>query len=282
MRFSTILIKTKIGGARVNDSLAIAEVISKVAVQHGFRVIRDVADVVYPENTVMIPIGGDGTVLHGAKEVINHSIPIIGINVGNLGFLTDLSPTQSDDSLNAFFQTLRNPTHLKEDKRTVLSVTIGGIQHMAMNDIVISDLYSDAIIEYELIVGSSSAGKHKANSLILSTPTGSTAYAMFAGGAIIEPDLDVVEIIPVAAMSMTARPMIVHGSKTISVKITNKPNRTLSIKADGVSVPVDMPTDDKSLVIDVTRMAQKVTLLHSAEWNFFDVLSNKLNWYNGK
>jgi NAD+ kinase len=276
MAYSTILIKTKVGGARMDDSLRIADELERHARIHGFNVIRDVSEVTNAKETVMIPIGGDGTVLVGAKEVIELDIPIVGINIGNLGFLTDLPPTQTRDATHAFFNSLKSPETLKRDQRTLLSVHAGGEQCVAMNEVVISDLYSDSIIEYELHVGSSNAGKHKANSIIISTPTGSTAYAMFAGGAIIEPDLDVMEIIPVAAMTMSARPMIVSGTRPVTVRITAKPGRQNSVKADGVSCAILQQDDD--MIVTIKRLEQKVTLLHAPEWNFYDVLSNKLNW----
>lgn len=276
MTYSTILIKTKVGGARMDDSLHIADELERHAKIHGFRVIRDIKDAGDPNATVMIPIGGDGTVLVGAKEVIELGIPIVGINIGNLGFLTDLPPTQTRDATHAFFNSLKSPETLKRDQRTLLSVNAGGEECVAMNEVVISDLYSDSIIEYELHVGSSNAGKHKANSIIISTPTGSTAYAMFAGGAIIEPDLDVLEIIPVAAMSMTARPMIVSGTRPVTVRITAKEGRQNSIKADGVMCATLQQTED--MIVTIKRLEKKVTLLHAPEWNFYDVLSNKLGW----
>jgi NAD+ kinase len=276
MAYSTILIKTKVGGARMDDSLRIADELERHAKIHGFRVIRDISEVVDPEATVMIPIGGDGTVLVGAKEVIELGIPLVGINIGNLGFLTDLPPTQTRDATHAFFNSLKSPELLKRDQRTLLSVNAGGHECVAMNEVVISDLYSDSIIEYELHVGSSNAGKHKANSIIISTPTGSTAYAMFAGGAIIEPDLDVLEIIPVAAMSMTARPMIVSGTRPVTVRITAKEGRQNSIKADGVMCATLQQSED--MIVTIKRLEKKVVLLHAPEWNFYDVLSNKLGW----
>ena len=147
---------------------------------------------------------------------------------------------------------------------------------MALNDVVISDLYADSIIEYELHVGSSNAGKHKANSVIVSTPTGSTAYAMFAGGAIIEPDLDVLEIIPVAALTMSARPMIVSGCNPIKVRITKKDGAENSIKADGIRCAIPQHTGD--LEVTITRLEKQVTLLHTPEWNFFELLNKKLGW----
>jgi NAD+ kinase len=276
MAYSTILIKTKVGGARMDDSLQIANELERHARIHGFRVIRDIKDVVDPHSTVMIPIGGDGTVLVGAKEVIDLGIPLVGINIGNLGFLTDLPPTQTQDATHAFFNSLKSPETLKRDQRTLLSVNAGGEECVAMNEVVISDLYSDSIIEYELHVGSSNAGKHKANSIIISTPTGSTAYAMFAGGSIIEPDLDVMEIIPVAAMTMSARPMIVSGTRPVTVRITAKQGRQNSIKADGISCAVLQQESD--MIVTIKRLEKKVTLLHAPEWNFYDVLSNKLGW----
>ena len=131
MTFSTILIKTKVGGERVEDSLRIADELERHAKIHGFQVIRDIEDADFPDKTVMIPIGGDGTVLVAAKEAIDKNIPIIGINIGNLGFLTDLSPTQSREATHEFFDSLKSGTNLKYDKRTLLTVDVGGKQCLA-------------------------------------------------------------------------------------------------------------------------------------------------------
>ncbi len=283
MTYSTILLKTKVGGARMEDSVTIADEMERHAKIHGFHVIRTIREVTDPENTIMIPIGGDGTALAGALETLKHghSIPIIGINIGNLGFLTDLPPTQTREATHAFFDSLKDSSSLKYDRRTVLQVKALGSTCMAMNDVVVSGKYSDTMIQYELHVGSSFAGKHKANSLIVSTPTGSTAYAMAAGGAIIEPDLDVMEIIPVAAASMSARPMIVGGHNVVTVRVRGDVDFQLSVKADGQSVSCVLPPNyNKTLPYEVKiiRLDKKVTLVHAAGWNFFDVLSEKLHW----
>lgn len=274
---STILIQTKVGGNRVEDSIAIANELERHARIHGFRVIRDIKDVLQPHHTVMIPIGGDGTVLVAAKQAVELDIPIIGVNIGNLGFLTDMLPLDHDAS-HKFFNQLKKPWEFKRDRRTLLSVNICGKEYVAMNEIVVSDLYSDSIIEYDLHVGDSFAGNHKSNGVIISTPTGSTAYAMFSGGVIIEPDLDVVEIIHLAAMSMSARPMVVGGKNNIKVQVTRKPGRELSIKADGVKIDQCWPEDESSFTVEVKSLAKQVTLLHAPEWNFFDLLTTKLHW----
>lgn len=279
MKIKTILLKIKIGGARVEEARAVASLFAVDAIKNGFNVVFNVSDVTDPDTTVMIPIGGDGTVLAGAKDVIALGIPIIGINMGNVGFLTDINlRVNSADTFQPILEMLASSDSLKRDERTVLNVCINGINYTAMNDIVISDVYSDALINYELRVGSSNAGKHKANGVIISTPTGSTAYAMFAGGAIIEPDLDVLEIIHVAAMSMTTRPMIVSGSNIVNVRLTMTPGRTPAVKADGVTCPMTIPSNSSEISIDIERLTKKVILLHSKNWNFFDVLRNKLHW----
>jgi NAD+ kinase len=277
MTFTTILIQTKVGGNRVEDSLRIADDLERHAKIHGFQVIRDLDQVTDSAHTVMIPIGGDGTVLVAAKKAVELDIPIIGVNIGNLGFLTDLLPLDREDS-HKFFERLRNPQAFKRDRRTLLTVNICGKEYVAMNEIVVSDRYSDSIVDYDLHVGDSYAGNHKSNGVIISTPTGSTAYALFSGGAIIEPDLDVVEIIHLAAMSMSARPMVVGGKNTIKVQVKRKPGRDLSIKADGVNIEQCWPDDATQYTVEVNRLEKKVTLLHAPEWNFFDLLTTKLHW----
>lgn len=279
MSISTILLKTKVGGDRVEDSLSIADSISDYANKKDFRVIRSLSEVTDPASTVIIPIGGDGTVLSAAKDILHLNIPIIGVNIGNLGFLTDLSPTQTNETLNVFFDGLKNINSMIRDTRTLLSVVIDDVEYTALNDIVVSNVYADSIIEYDLTVGLSNAGRHKANSVIISTPTGSTAYAMFAGGAIIEPGLDVIEIIPVAAMSMTSRPMIVGGNNHITVRIRGKSGREIAVKADGQLISrVLIESISDHIDIDIIRLEKTITLLHSSNWNFFDVLNKKLHW----
>lgn len=271
MLINKILFKTKVGGDRVQDSQEIAKRLTKHALKIGFQVIDSIEQA--DPWTVMIPIGGDGTVLAAAKEAAGKQIPILGINIGNVGFLTDVLPEMTDEQLDAFLLNLSYPGNFKWDERRLLCVNLKGKQYLAMNDVVISNLYADSIIEYELLVGSSNAGKHKANSIIISTPTGSTAYAMFAGGSIIEPDLDVMEIVPVASMSMSARPMIVGGNKQVVVRVTPKEGKRVAVRTDGVLVD-----DDAQLSITIQRVEGVVTLMHPKDWNFYDLLRNKLGW----
>ena len=274
--FKKILLVPKVGGPNVNIANELVKDIQKYwrgPIEFIFSV--DEAD----DETIAIPIGGDGTVLYCAKMVIDKNIPIIGINLGYVGFLTDTPSPYREvcDLLNrlvSYMHKSDNYKGFKKDERTLLSVVVDGKEFVALNDFVISDMYSDQIIDYELSVGGQGAGRHKANSVIVSTPTGSTAYAMFVGGAIIEPDLDVLEIIPVASMSMFSRPIIVSGKNEIQIKVKAKEGRQVALKADGITCEV--LTSDS--IITIKRHEKKITLLHDDDWNFFNKLTDKLNW----
>lgn len=277
--FNKIFVVPKVGGANVELSHAIIKDIRKIVERdHPEIVVTDQIALV-DENTIAVPCGGDGTVLFAAKMLADlpFEVPIIGFNLGQLGFLTDYSPNMP--AIISFVNTMVGDSNTKfvKDHRTMLSVTdeISQREYLALNDVVISNLYSDNIIKYDLIVGDSHAGNHKANGVIISTPTGSTAYAINVGGAIIEPDLDVIEIVPIAGMGMTTRPMIVSGNKEIVVKIKARENQSVSFKADGQECLRYINVDT---TIKIVRHKKKVCLLHIEGWNFFALLTNKLNW----
>ena len=282
--YNKIYVVPKVGGANIVRS---HELIKEMKDQlkefysdHDLKIIESSSDI--DEHTVAVPVGGDGTVLYVAKVLaqMDIDIPIIGFNLGQLGFLTDLKAESM--FITALFDTILdlntrfNMGPFKEDHRTFLSISDdAGHDYLALNDFVISNLYSDNIIKYELYVGESFAGEHKANGVIIATPTGSTAYAMNLGGAIIEPDLDVIEIVAIAGMGMSQRPILVSGKNEITVTVKGTPHRTVSCKADGQEVAKFNGCD---LNITIRRHKKKVRLLHMDNWNFFEKLTDKLNW----
>jgi NAD+ kinase len=272
MNFSSLLFVPKIGGAKQDLSHSIISLIKEANASIGrpIEVISSIDDA--DENTLVIPVGGDGTLVYAAKIAAAKNSKILGINIGKVGFLTDEAPT----NMRAFINNVKNEDYTI-DRRSLLSVEHLGQKVIAMNDFVISDLYSDSMIDYSMYVAGSFAGKHKANSVIVATPTGSTAYAMYVGGSIIEPDLDVLEIIPVAAMSLTSRPIIVSGNSKINFIVHARDNRTVTFKADGQERG---RIDNVDVVITIERCGW-VNLIHMDEWNFFSVLNQKLRWSPG-
>jgi NAD+ kinase len=282
--YNKIYVVPKIGGANIVRSheliLEMKDQLKEFYSDHDLKIIESSSDI--DENTIAVPVGGDGTVLYVAKLLaqMNIDIPIIGFNLGQLGFLTDLKAESI--FITALFDTILdldtryNMGPFKEDLRTFLSVSDdAGHEYLALNDFVISNLYADCIIKYDLSIGESYAGHHKANGVIIATPTGSTAYAMNLGGAIIEPDLDVIEIVNIAGMGMSQRPILVSGKSEITVKVAGSPHRTVSCKADGQEVG---RFDSCDVNITIVRHEKKARLLHMDNWNFFEKLTDKLNW----
>lgn len=274
MQFNKILPICKVGGARVEEAAKLISKIERSSVlqKAGLEIIKSWTQA--DDKTLVVPIGGDGTVLHAAKSAVEFGLPLLGVNLGNIGFLTDL---YSDEAID-WLQAINEPNLWIEEERTLLRV-----EHtdcLALNDFVISDTQSDSIIRYNLRIGAQDAGNHKANGVIVATPTGSTAYALYVGGSIIEPSLDVIEIIPVAAMSMSSRPIIASGKSEIRIKIQLKPGRKVSLKADGQDCDISAVSSDGLAEIVITQYDKKVRMLHMKDWNFFSKMTDKLGWNN--
>lgn len=232
-------------------------------------------DRVETSRTLYIAIGGDGTMLFAARRAVRSGGTVIGINTGNLGFLTEFDPKYIS---NIIERAVRDQDVYIEE-RVMLRTYINDEHHYAFNEFTISNKESDRAIQYGLAVDGERkipVGEHKANSVIISTPTGSTAYSLNVGGSILEPDLDVVQIMPVAAMSMTTRPLIVSGKNDIFVTVRPANDSRVSIKADGQTITcLDMCNDN---TFRIERVKNKVRILHDKDWNFFDTLTNKLHW----
>jgi len=227
------------------------------------------------ENTLIIAIGGDGTMLYAARRAIKSNALVVGINLGNLGFLTEFPafvlPTLIHNAI--------DDTNVFIEERIMLSTTLNNTEHFALNEITLSNNESDKAIQYGLtVIGRQeiSVGEHKANCLIISTPTGSTAYSLNVGGSIIEPALNVFQIMPVAAMSMTTRPLIISGDKTINVTLREQEGSTACLKLDGQTISCfDLSAEEN---ITIKRSKKKVRILHAENWNFFSTMTEKLHW----
>lgn len=234
------------------------------------------------QNTILaVAIGGDGTMVYTVKNSLYYNIPVMGFNTGKLGFMTDYSPDRVFDSIASFLN-----GELREDERILLNSELdsGNILGTdivrSLNELVISHKYSDHIIKYEIFVDGYSAGEHVSNSLIIATPTGSTAYALNVGGAIMDPSMQILEIISVAALSFTSsmKPLIVSSMSEIVVKISDmREDDIISIKSDGREVK-EFSCGNGDIMITSTQEDNKVSLLHNDDWNFFNVLTEKLNW----
>ena len=217
-----------------------------------------------------IVMGGDGTMLSVARTLMHSGIPLVGINRGRFGFLTDL---RAEDMLVAIDRILAG-AHQTE-MRMLLTATVCRAgkqiyQGVALNDVVIKS--GLRLIELEVQVDGKFVHKQRSDGLILSTPTGTTAYSLSAGGPILHPNLDAIALVPISPHTLSNRPITVSAASKIEVSLVQIDEAYVSY--DG-QFQLNLELGDKVLV---QRAAQEITLLHPSEYCYFDMLRNKLNW----
>ena len=217
-----------------------------------------------------IVMGGDGTMLSVARNLIDYNIPLVGINRGRFGFLTDL---RAEDMLRSLDRILTNRYQI--ESRMLLNARIlrDGktlYQGLAFNDIVIKG--GLRLIEIAVEINGSFVHKQRADGLILSTPTGTTAYALSAGGPILHPSLEAIAIVPVSPHTLSNRPIAVNSSSLIQITLIQSDDGQVSY--DG-QFQMLLESGDRILI---QRAEKEVKLLHPSEYCYFDMLRNKLNW----
>ena len=181
-----------------------------------------------------IVIGGDGSLLSAARTLVRHDCPVIGVNRGRLGFLTDVSP---DEELTAHVSSVLDGDYTT-DRRFLLDVEVssGGDttgRAEALNDVVVNSGTSAQMIEFQLQVDDDFVYRMNADGLIIATPTGSTAYSMSAGGPIMNPKLDAVALVPMFPHSLNSRPMVVHGDSVIQIDTLERNKNNPLVTCDG-------------------------------------------------
>lgn len=221
-----------------------------------------------------IVIGGDGNLLRAARYLSDYHIKIIGINRGNLGFLTDITPDKAIDNLTEVLA-----GKYINDPRFLLEVNIYNEKgentesSFAVNEIVLHSSQVAHMIEYDAYINNRKAFSQRADGVIISTPTGSTAYSLSAGGPIITPDLDALIITPMFPHSLSARPLVIKSDNVIKIKcpVAKEP---LQISCDSQIILTVQPTDK----ILIKRAKYQFNLIHAANYNYFKNLSTKLGW----
>lgn len=268
-----IFIVSKLDNPNSESVRSITNDIEHWARVKGVNIIAHASDAT--NQTLFVAIGGDGTVIYAAKEALQYDAAVLGFNIGKVGFLADFDALHVFESLTAAFT-----GSLKEEQRTTIEIEFDGVKYNALNDIVVSCSQSDSTLTYELMVSDEFAGRHTANGVIISTPTGSTAYALSVGGAIIIPSLDVMEVVPIAAQTLTSRPLIVPSTPGIAIKFSYSSRRPVTVRVDGSSAREFTSEFPESTfhTLTIGTGSRKVRLLHHYSWNHFDVLTKKLFW----
>ena len=236
----------------------------------GIHVIN--ADQIPGDTDFIISIGGDGTLLSAAQAVMRSPIPILGINLGSLGFLTSLER----DWRTGLSDIIKGHYHIEE--RMVLNCRLefpdGSEETLwALNDVVIerADIFN--LLPLEVRVGDELLNRYLSDGLILSTPTGSTAYALSAGGPIIDPSLDAILITPISAHTLSVRPVVLKGDKNIYIKLST-PDSKASLHIDGKNTR----EIDFNLRIRIRPSSYRIQLVVTPDNTFYEKLRKKLHW----
>ncbi len=221
-----------------------------------------------------IVVGGDGNMLGAARVLARFDIAVVGVNRGNLGFLTDLTPEGFETPL----QQLLEGEFMREE-RFLLEASIhrhGEIKssNSAMNEVVLHPGKVAHMIEFEVFLDGQFMLSQRSDGLIVATPTGSTAYSLSAGGPILTPNLDVINLVPMFPHTLSARPIVVDANSEIRLKIAPDNESELKVSCDGhVNLSV-LPGDE----VVVRKLPNQLSLVHPKDHNYFEVLRRKLGW----
>jgi NAD+ kinase len=221
---------------------------------------------------LLIVLGGDGTLLSMARAVGDLGVPMLGVNLGGLGFLT---ATTLDEMVPALEAVLAGGMDVEERMMLAARLLRAGqtvSEHIALNDVVITKSAMSRIIELAVSVDGRHATSYRADGLIVSTPTGSTAYNLSVGGPILFPTLDAVVLTPIAPHTLSNRPIVLPGPQRIDV--TLRGDQDVMLTMDG-QVGVHLRERD---VVQIEKAAARIRLLRFPQKDFFSVLRTKLKW----
>ena len=228
-----------------------------------------------PQLDLGIILGGDGTLLHVAETAARYEVPVIGINLGNLGFLTELTETEAKPALQAIIGGAVTMEYRSMLKARLLSNGKSDEYRYALNDVVISKNAADRLLYLSTRADNDYITTYKADGLIVSTPTGSTAYSLSAGGPLVHPGLDTILVTPICPFMLSSRPIILPADKTISSTLqADETSAAADIIVDGQKGWEMKPGD----TLEVAQAEHPLHLIVSTEKDYFTILRNKLKW----
>ena len=227
---------------------------------------------------LMVAVGGDGTLLYAAGLVARHRVPLLGINRGRLGFLTDVMP---QDMLGCVDAALEG--RLEADERPLLAARLhcksGEVigEALALNDVVLQKLATGRMLDFETRVGGRYVNTHAGDGIVVASATGSTAYALSCGGPIIEPHLDALVMAPICPHTLSDRPIVVSARALIEIELLQRPETRAQVTCDGAILGEIAPGDR----LEVKPAGERITLLHPAGHDYYRLLRSKLHWGRG-
>ncbi|MEK8045376.1 MAG: NAD kinase [Burkholderiales bacterium PBB6] len=222
-----------------------------------------------------VVVGGDGTMLGIARELARYNVPLVGINQGRLGFITDVRAADWAEALGPIVQ-----GDYEEEQRSMIE---GGVwrdgqpifEGLALNDVVVGRGATSSMVELRVDVGGEFVANMRADGLIVASPTGSTAYALSAGGPILHPSIGGWVLVPIASHTLSNRPIVLPDSQEVQITIVNGKDSSANFDTHGLA---SLLHGDQ---VRLRRSAQRVRFIHPRGWSYYATLRRKLRWYEG-
>ena len=226
-----------------------------------------------PKSDLLIVLGGDGTLLAAGRLIAESAVPILAVNMGNLGFLTAVGIDELYDTLEGI---LAGKYEL--DPRALLEATLlrdgeKVARYVAVNDVVLHKTALARIVDFEVLLDGVFVANIRADGLIVASPTGSTAYSLSAGGPVMLPDVNAMILTPIAPHMLNSRPLIIPAGARVDVKFAYR-DKPIYLTADG-QVGQELQRDD---AVCVQRSGKTMNLIRSSHHDFFEILRGKLRW----
>ncbi len=223
---------------------------------------------------LVVVVGGDGTFLDAARSLAASAAPLLGVNLGRLGFMVDVSPGDMIQVLNEVLS-----GHYQLDERFLLEAQVlrgdTVIQSgCALNDVVITKRDVARMIEFDTYIEGRFISNHRADGLIAATPTGSTAYALSAGGPVMHPYLDAIALVPICPHTLSDRPILVDSHSGVEIVLSERNNNPAQTTWDG-QFSVGLENQDR---IRIRRTDFRLKLVHPPDYDYFAILRSKLHW----
>ena len=226
------------------------------------------------QSDLAVVIGGDGTLLHAARELAPFETPILGVNLGRLGFLVDVSPAEIAPRLEEYLL-----GEAISERRFMLETRLEGHSQvtqpmLALNDVVLHKWELARMIEFDACINDNPINAYRADGLVIATPTGSTAYSLSAGGPIVHPSLHAITLVPICPHTLNNRPLVISADSDITLNVNSKDAANSMITLDGQTrIRLEETTR-----VHVRCYAKPVTLVHPKNYDYFDILRAKLRW----
>ena len=221
-----------------------------------------------------IIIGGDGTFLNAARSLCETQIKLLGINMGRLGFLADIVPAEMTVALDRIFsgdyeeeERFLLATQVKRDEQVVVNAA-------ALNDVVAHSGRIARLLEFETFIDNRFVSRQRSDGLIVSTPTGSTAYALSSGGPLMHPSLNAIAIVPICPHTLSARPIVVDAQSEIEIRLVDVDEHEAVLTSDGQTT-TELRSGDR---VNISKREKPLLLVHPSGYDYYAMLRAKLNW----